>query len=242
MPSDSVTVPLGWSGRALPIGTHMCFYYSDDAGLRGTLSFVRIGLDDPDAFCVIFADQARFRGLVDWLSEGYEGDIDSLIAERKLALIGGEPTVEGLLTSIGSRLDEAVAQGFRVIRFLGFIGWGRPGWPDEAGLLEFERRVNAVVTAYPAVIICTLWRSDPPRNQPHLRRVADAPSDHDWGRHSKQSPPPTLESSSAALDGTLDPRRATLHCSACHPSNLIVSLSGLNDRGELRPLGAADYL
>lgn len=155
MLSDAAEVQLGWSGRALPIGTHMCFYYSDDAGLRETLAFVRIGLDDPDAFCVIFADQARFPGLLEWLSDGYPGNLESLIAGRKLALIGGEPTVEQLLVSIGARLDEAVAQGFRVIRFLGFIGWGQPGWPDEAGLLDFERRVNAVVTAYPAVIICT---------------------------------------------------------------------------------------
>ncbi len=146
---------MGWSGRTLPIGTHMCFYYSDDAGLRETLAFIRVGLDDPEAFCVIFADQDRLPGVVGWLSDGYAGSIDTLIEDRKLALIAGEPTVDELMTSIGSRLDEAIAHGFRIIRFLGFIGWGRPGWPDEVGLLDFERRVNAVVTAYPAVIICT---------------------------------------------------------------------------------------
>jgi hypothetical protein len=34
------------------------------------------------------------------------------------------------------------------------IGWGKLGWPHEASLLEFERTVNEVVTAYPAAIIC----------------------------------------------------------------------------------------
>ena len=32
---------------------------------------------------------------------------------------------------------------------------GKTRLPDEASLLEFERRVNDVVTAYPAAIICT---------------------------------------------------------------------------------------
>ncbi|MEP7104796.1 MAG: MEDS domain-containing protein, partial [Chloroflexota bacterium] len=68
---------------------------------------------------------------------------------------GGAPTVAGLLETIGGRLERAVAEGYRVIRFLGFIAWDSPGWPDEAALLDFESQVNEVVTAYPAVIVCT---------------------------------------------------------------------------------------
>ena len=70
-------------------------------------------------------------------------------------MIPGEVKVDELASRISALIDQAIAQGFRVVRFLGFIGWGRPGWPDEKSLLEFERRVNIVVTAYPAVIICT---------------------------------------------------------------------------------------
>jgi len=155
MATDATQVRLGWANRTLPVGTHMCFYYSDDEGLRETLSFVRLGLDEPETFCVMFADQTRIPGLVAWLSAGYAGDVASLVETDKLALIGEEPTVEQLLSSIGSRLDEAMARGYGLIRFLGFIGWGLPGWPTETNLLDFEARVNEVVTAYPAVIICT---------------------------------------------------------------------------------------
>ena len=133
----------------------MCFYYSDDNGLKETLSFLRIGLDSPAELCVLFADSSRFKDLLGWLSEGYDGELEALVASGKLALIPGAPTLDELTSSIVGRLDEAMSQGFSVIRFLGFIGWGKPGWPDEQALLEFERRVNEVVTSYPAVIICT---------------------------------------------------------------------------------------
>jgi len=148
-------ISLGWTDRDIPVGTHMCFYYSDDDGLKDTLSFLRVGLDEPKTCCVLFADSSRFAGLLGWLSEGYEGNIDSLIEKNKLVVIGGAPTRPELVSSIGARLDQAMADGYTLIRFLGFIGWGKPGWPDEASLLEFERQVNDVVTAYPAAIICT---------------------------------------------------------------------------------------
>jgi hypothetical protein len=60
-----------------------------------------------------------------------------------------------LLASIAKRLDQAMVDGYRVIRFLGFIAWGAPSWPDDSTLLDFEATVNEVVTGYPAVIICT---------------------------------------------------------------------------------------
>jgi hypothetical protein len=155
MAGDYKTVSLGWTDRDIPIGTHMCFYYSDDRTLKETLSFLRVGLDEPETCCVLFADSSRFDSLLGWLSDGYEGSLDPLLDSNKLMVIGGAPTTAELLATIGGRLDQAMAEGFRVIRFLGFIGWGKPGWPDEASLLEFERTVNDVVTAYPAVIICT---------------------------------------------------------------------------------------
>jgi hypothetical protein len=153
--SEVKHVSLGWVERQIPVGTHMCFYYSDDQGLKETLSFIRVGLDEPETCCVIFADTSRHSGLLGWLAEGYEGSVDAHVESNRLMVIGGAPTTDELVASIGGRLDEAMAGGTKVIRFLGFIGWGKPGWPDEKSLLEFERKVNEVVTAYPAVIICT---------------------------------------------------------------------------------------
>jgi len=148
-------VTLGWNEDSLPIGSHVCFYYSNDDTLRRTLAFLRVGLNDPDDFCVIFADEVRAGRLLAWLQEDYPQDLRALMESGKLAVIGGAPSVGELLANIGSRLDRAVQEGYRVIRFLGFIGWGQPGWPTDRDLLEFESKVNFAVTTYPAVIICT---------------------------------------------------------------------------------------
>lgn len=148
-------ITLGWTDGSLPLGSHVCFYYSNDDTLRRTLAFLRVGLKEPGDFCVLFADQARSDRLLAWLQEDCPEDLRALIDRGKLAVIGGAPSVAELLQAIASRLDRAVKEGYRRIRFLGFIGWGQPGWPADRDLLEFEAKVNYAVTSYPAVIICT---------------------------------------------------------------------------------------
>lgn len=148
-------VSLGWSKGSVPLHTHACFYYSDDPTLRQTLSFLRVGLDEPGTFNVIFADTSRHQQLLDWLQDGYPRQLADVMADRRLAVIGGAPTRELLLSQIAAELDDAMGRGARLIRFLGFIAWGQPGWPDEDELLDFESQVNDAVMAYPAVIICT---------------------------------------------------------------------------------------
>jgi hypothetical protein len=146
---------LGWSEDTVPLGTHVCYFYSGDDVLKRTLAFVRAGLDQPGEVGVIFADESRFDGLLAWLQEDYEGHVRDHVASGKLLLIGGAPDIPSLLANIGGKLDSAVARGCTAIRFLGFIAWGAPGWPDDRTILEFESRVNDVVMSYPAVIICT---------------------------------------------------------------------------------------
>jgi hypothetical protein len=153
--STDTAVSLGWSAATVPLHTHACFYYSDEQALRRSLAFVRVGLDAPNEFGVIFADASRHESLLGWLQEGYDGDLAAKLAAGELAVVGGAPTREELLGSIASTLDGAIRRGHRLVRFLGFIGWGEPGWPDQASLLEFESQVNVAVLSYPAVIICT---------------------------------------------------------------------------------------
>jgi hypothetical protein len=139
----------------VPVHTHACFYYTDEATLRQTIAFLRAGLDEPGTFNVIFADQSRHDELLGWLRDEYGSDLAPAFEDGRLAVIGGAPTRELLLAGIAQQLDAAIARGATLIRFLGFIAWGTEGWPDEQTLLEFESQVNQAVMAYPAVIICT---------------------------------------------------------------------------------------
>ena len=140
MSTDPPGVALGWLSESLPIGSHVCCYYADEDSLREMLGFLRVGLLEDGVVNVIFADESRFGHLLQWLGEGYPGDLVADREQGRLVLIGGQPTLDGLVRSITGHLDAAVAGGCRLIRFLGFIGWGRPGWPDDRELLEFESR------------------------------------------------------------------------------------------------------
>jgi len=153
--ADAATVTLGWSSERLSVGSHVCAFHTDDERLRQLMTFLQAGFDQPEEFGVLFADRRRFDTLLPWLQEGYGGSIESLIDRGKLALIDGAPRVEQLVERIGQRLDRAMRDRYGIIRFLGFIGWNQPGWPDLPSLVEFENRVNQVVRAYPAVVICT---------------------------------------------------------------------------------------
>lgn len=149
------TVSLGWMKHRLPVGSHVCAFHSDDEGLEQSLAFLRAGLDQPGEFMALFADRRRFGTLLGLLQEGYAGPVESLIDQGKLTLIDGAPRVEELLQGIGQRFDEAMRDGYKLIRLLGFIGWNQPGWPDFDELVAFENKVNDVARAYPAVIVCT---------------------------------------------------------------------------------------
>ena len=146
---------LGWNDDTVPLHTHACYYYSDEATLRSSLRFLEAGLEHPDDLLVIFSDASRFDQFKAWLTEDVAADVEALVASGKLAFIGGAPTMDALVSQIGGRLDAGMAAGFKRIRFLGFIAWGEPGWPDDRTLLEFESKVNDVVMAYPSVLICT---------------------------------------------------------------------------------------
>lgn len=148
-------VSLGWTRGSVPLHTHACFYYSDEATLRATLAFLREGLDASDEFNIIFADASRHAGLLAWLQEGYHGDVEQALASGRLALVPGAPTKGALLGNIATTIEAGLASGHRIVRLLGFIAWGAPGWPDEDELLEFEAEINAAVRSYPAVVICT---------------------------------------------------------------------------------------
>lgn len=148
-------VPLGIGDRDVPVPSHICLFYDDDAELRERLSFLMLGLDDPTQACVLFGNHRRLSEIVGYLIEDGVADIERAITERRLVLIEAASTGDATLAHIGHTLDDLVAGGAQVIRFLGFIAWGDPAWPGEQELMAFEAKVNDAVLSYPAVIVCS---------------------------------------------------------------------------------------
>jgi len=127
-------VGLGWNSDTLPLGSHVCFYYLNEEMLKRTLAFLRVGLDDPDDFCVLFADEARSGRLLSWLEEGYGGAIQPLIDRGKLAVIGGAPTVDQTLNAIATRLARPGKDRDRLHPFTRSLRSAQPGRAQVPGV------------------------------------------------------------------------------------------------------------
>lgn len=147
--------PLGIGGRDVPVPSHICLFYDDEAELRERLAFLVLGLDDPTQACVLFGHHDRLSEILGYLIEDAPSDIERAITERRLVLLEALSTGDATLAHIGHTLDDLVAAGAKLIRFLGFIAWGDPAWPDDRDLMAFEAKVNRAVLAYPAVIVCS---------------------------------------------------------------------------------------
>lgn len=158
-------IPAGWSGERIPLHSYVCFYYSDEDTLRRSLAFLRVGLDRPGEVCGLFADEMEQPYLVAALQEQYPAPLEDRIREGKLVVLGPRPTPEDLVVEFGDFMEAAVEAGVQVIRFLGYPGWGKPGWPAEEGQLRFEADLHKMVNAYPLVLVvccCGLGLDGPP--------------------------------------------------------------------------------
>ena len=153
--SEGERISLGWSDETVPLHSYVAFYYSDEQAVAQSVAFLRVGLDEPGTFCAMVTDRTRHEYVIGQFQAAYQGDLGDLIRRGKLALIGESPTFEDLASSMVSRMDRALAEGYVRIRALGFVAWGQPGWPDISALKRCEAAVNRVAADYPAVIVCT---------------------------------------------------------------------------------------
>ena len=161
----SLHAPLGFNDLSVPIPSHTCLFYYDDEELRQKLGFVRIGLETDDQAVVLFGPARRLKQVLGYVARDLGRDVDEDVANGKILLldpIDGAADDDSLLASIADRLDDLVARGVALIRFLGFIGWQDRDWPDHERLLAFESRINQAATQYPSLVLCTYRLTDVP--------------------------------------------------------------------------------
>ena len=147
-------VALGWDEQQLPLHSYVAYYYIDDAALRRTLAFLRLGLDERDTFCVLLADAGQHERVLRHLQDGYDGDVERARDEGRLATVGLIPEFEELAAMIRTAMDAVLDAGYRRVRVMGLVGWGLSWYPDAAWLKRCEAEVNRVVADYPMVVVC----------------------------------------------------------------------------------------
>jgi hypothetical protein len=145
-------VPLGIGSQTASLGDHIAYFWENELDFTLGVAFLEVGLRGND-FCVIFGHEQGNEKVLEILSQkGF--DVQRLIQNRRLCVLGGGPAGESMLVSIGAVFTAAVEAGAPIIRLLGNIGWGRQGWPEEDDILAFEARVTEAAKQFPCVVVC----------------------------------------------------------------------------------------
>lgn len=146
------TIDLGIRGEKVRPGDHIAYFWEDEADFLRGVDFLALGLRGND-YGVIFGHEFANEKVVAAL--GAKGvDVATLLASKRLTVLGGLPVGDDMLAGIGAVFQKAMDDGCTLIRLLGNIGWGKPGWPSEADILAFEAKVTGAARAFPCVVVC----------------------------------------------------------------------------------------
>ena len=146
-------IPLGISGDRVRLGSHLIYFWDDDAEFRRGIKFLNPGLGQGD-HCIVFGhDEAVERVLASLAADGF--DTDRLIKDLQLTILPRRKSAQETLSDISDVVQAALRAGAKAIRFLGNLGMGRdplPGGEDD--VLDLECRATALISSLPCVIVC----------------------------------------------------------------------------------------
>jgi hypothetical protein len=143
---------LGIGGGFANVGSHIAYFWENDVDFAAGVGLLDAGLTAGD-FCVAFGHDAANEKVMDTLGKrGF--DTRGLTEAGRLSALGGKSSGDQMLATIGERFQQAQAAGAQRLRLLGNIGWGRPGWPGEDNILEFEAKVTDAAAQFPCVVVC----------------------------------------------------------------------------------------
>jgi hypothetical protein len=90
--------------------------------------------------------------------------------------VSGQQPVDALLREIDDQVRAGIDAGAPMVRVLGHLGWGHPGWPPERDILSLEGRVTDAVRNLVVVQVATGERlpfSDAAGAGPLLRELIE---------------------------------------------------------------------
>ena len=160
METTAPDISLGFTKRAFPAGTHMCFVYdSEEDRHRVMAPYLAAGLEGGErvAYLSHFAPES----VLEWLDEAgvpaakteVRGSVEVLPAEHTYCPDGffdPELMLDALRT-FRAQADEAGYAGFRAS---GEMGWALEGIPGSERLLEYEAKLNYVFPECQITGIC----------------------------------------------------------------------------------------
>ena len=122
------SVPLGLDGPAVAPGDHLAYFWDTDGEFDQVAGFIAAGIGKRETCLLLGHEEAniRLRGTL----ERAGLDTTSLGGKGLLHFLSPQgASGQALLQALDDRIKDAVDRGQPLVRILGNLGWGRPGWP-----------------------------------------------------------------------------------------------------------------
>jgi hypothetical protein len=147
-------VPLGIGEDAVPLGSHLIYFWQTPDEFDRGVRFLYPGLRGAD-HCVVFGHEEATERVMRLL--GQDGfSPASLVEQDRLTLLPRHVTAEETLAEIRAAFEGAVRNGAPAIRYLGNLGLERDPLPGAGvdDVLELEAKVTALAEQFPSVVLC----------------------------------------------------------------------------------------
>ena len=148
----SPRVAFGVNTELVAPGDHLAYFWETGQEFDSSVEFVTSGAAQGET-CILLGHSEANKRIETAI--GRAGlDVARLQRQELLRFVAGRKTSEELLELVREEIFGAVDRGAPLVRVLGNLGWGRPGWPDDRGLLRLEALVTDVIRKLPVVVMC----------------------------------------------------------------------------------------
>lgn len=146
-------IPLGITDDQVALGSHLIHFWQNDEEFERGVRFLEPAIANQSQYCVLIGhDEANQRVLEVLRKTG--GDLDRVLREGRLVIVGRESSASAMLASIDATFADVVRKGATVIRCLGTFGKGEDPARGAHEQIELENGATALARRYPCVFVC----------------------------------------------------------------------------------------
>jgi hypothetical protein len=145
-------IPLGFGSQMAAPGDHLAYLWESEREFMDAIGFIAAGAAEGEACVLLGHDEVNDR--LETAARRAGIDTAGLRREGRLNFVSGRNSADALLALVDEQIGLAVDRGAPLVRILGNLGWGQPGWPDDLDLLRLEARTTDVVGRLPVIVMC----------------------------------------------------------------------------------------
>ena len=151
--NETREIPLGITDDAVPLGSHLLYFWQNDEEFARGVLFLETGLNSNEHCVLQGHDEVNEKALKVLEADGF--DPARLVAENRLTVLGRRPAAE-MMTDMAAVFESAARMGASAIRYLGNLGMTGETTPGvtETDICNLEARTTSYISRFPCVLVC----------------------------------------------------------------------------------------